>query len=59
MYFHVDQIHSWFRQPGALTGQRDFSVSPLLQLLHGGSDLIGLLLQTADHIILLLHLLIR
>lgn len=34
-------------------------LSPLLQLLHGGGDLIGLLLQTADHVVLLLHLIIR
>lgn len=32
---------------------------PLLQLFHGGIDLSGLLLQTANHIILLLHLIVR
>ena len=28
---------------------------PLLQLLHGGRDLIGLLLQSMNHVVLLLH----
>ena len=28
---------------------------PLLQLFHGGTDLIGLLLQSMNHVVLLLH----
>lgn len=66
---------SWFRlkkEPKRHTGQSDLCcrgqcvlcrdrqcILPLLQLLHGGSDLIGLLLQTTDHVVFLLHLVIR
>lgn len=70
-----EQQGSWFRlkkEPRRYTGQSDLyccgqcvlrlhrqCILPLLQLLHGGSDLIGLLLQTTDHVVFLFHLIIR